>query len=53
MAPINLQISEAELRVKVVFQGPADTSYAGLSLEIDLDIPEDYPNVPPECYIKQ
>ena len=33
--------------------GPSGSYYAGNKYQIDVDIPDQYPKVPLECYIKQ
>ena len=40
-------------RVEISFDAPEKSQYAGETYELEIDIPESYPSVPLECYIKQ
>ena len=44
---------EQEQKVRVTFSGAEDTPYNGQEYFLDFDVPDDFPEVPLECYIEE
>lgn len=36
-----------------MLEGPKDSPYKGQTLQLDIDIPDEYPKEPLKCYFKQ